>query len=204
MSDPWKDVARAASSSVARIQSGYAAPNRSAWAVRTLAELRHADPDGPASAPGLWELTLGALPDELLGHGAGPATPAEKAVHAAVTLYARHQQSRPEPMHRKGIGLGDAVRLTSARRSSPTEWDPGTLSRFQHMCRASSWHIRVENLRGLIALMRSESVPLDYGILASDLWLLQTSKADNVLLAWGRQLHHITNDNTGHTEGALS
>ena len=134
---------------------------------------------------------MGRLPDELLGHGATPATAAEQAVHAAVVLYAIHQQSRSEPMHVPGIGLGQAVRTLSARRSGGPEWDPGTISRFQHLCRAQQWGIRIENLRGLIALMRSEGVPLDHGRLAADLWRIQTSAANRVLLDWGRQLHRI-------------
>ncbi|MES6323222.1 type I-E CRISPR-associated protein Cse2/CasB, partial [Cutibacterium acnes] len=66
-----------------------------------------------------------------------------------------------------------------------------TISRFQHLCRAQQWGIRIENLRGLIALMRSEGVPLDHGRLAADLWRIQTSAANRVLLDWGRQLHRI-------------
>lgn len=191
MPEPWNDVSAATLGVVNHLQRGYLATPRDPWAVRTLADLRHADAAHAGTDPALWEITLGHLPEDLVGHGASPATYAERAVHAAVVLYAIHQQSRPSPMHAKAIGLGQAVRMLSARRSTSTEWDPGTVSRFQHLCRAQQWAIRIENLRGLVTLMRSEDVPLDYGRLAADLWRLQTSASDRVLLDWGRQLHHV-------------
>ena len=191
MPEPWNDVTKATLDVVNHLQRGYLAAPRGAWSVRTMAALRHADAATPGTDAQVWEVTLGRLPDELLGHGATPATAAEQAVHAAVVLYAIHQQSRSEPMHVPGIGLGQAVRTLSARRSGGPEWDPGTISRFQHLCRAQQWGIRIENLRGLIALMRSEGVPLDHGRLAADLWRIQTSAANRVLLDWGRQLHRI-------------
>ncbi|WCC79817.1 type I-E CRISPR-associated protein Cse2/CasB [Cutibacterium equinum] len=200
MPEPWNDVTSAAVSSINRLQHGYLAAPRDPWAVRSLASLRRADATRPGADPGLWDVILGHLPDYLLGQGTAPATPAERAVHAAVVLYAVHQQSRSEPMHVRGIGLGQAVRTLSMRRSSSTEWDPGTISRFQHMCRAQQWAIRVGNLRGLVTLMRSEAVPLDYGHLAADLWRLQVSSPDQVLLEWGRQLHRIPANQTTSAE----
>ena len=194
MPEPWNDVSAATLGAVNHLQRGYLATPRDPWAVRTLAALRHVDATRPGTDPNLWEVTLGHLPDDLVGHGASPATYAERAVHAAVVLYAIHQQSRPGPMHATGIGLGQAARMLSARRSTSTEWDPGTVSRFQHLCRAQQWAIRLENLRELVTLMRSEDVPLDYGRLAADLWRLQTSASDRVLLSWGRQLHHLPSD----------
>ncbi|MSS46398.1 type I-E CRISPR-associated protein Cse2/CasB [Cutibacterium sp. WCA-380-WT-3A] len=191
MPEPWNDVTSATVSAISRLQHGYLTTPRDPWAVRTLASLRRADESRPGADPSLWDVTLGRLPDELLGHGTSPATAAERAVHAAVVLYAVHQQSRAEPMHATGVGLGQAVRMLSVKRSDGTEWDPGTISRFQHMCRAQQWAIRVDNLRGLVTLMRSEAVPLDYGRLAADLWRLQVSAPDQVLLKWGRQLHRI-------------
>ncbi|MGK2309595.1 type I-E CRISPR-associated protein Cse2/CasB [Cutibacterium sp. V947] len=194
MPEPWNDVTKATLDVVNHLQRGYLAAPRDAWSVRTMAALRHADAATSGADPEVWEVTLRHLPDDLLGRGAAPATAAERAVHAAVVLYAIHQQSRSEPMHVPGIGLGQAVRTLSARRSGGPEWDPGTISRFQHLCRAQQWGIRIENLRGLITLMRSEGVPLDHGRLAADLWRIQTSAASRVLLDWGRQLHRIPSD----------
>ncbi len=187
---PWLTVEKATVSRISPLQSGYTRVPRDAAAVRDLARLRHADINLPGADPALWELTLGSLPDELLGDGSEEPKPAERAVHAALILYAIHQQSRPEPMHRKDAGLGQAVRVLSGRRSDGPDWDPGTISRFQHLCRAQSSAIRLENLRGLITLMRSESVGLDYGRLAADLWSIESGHSQRTILSWGRQLHH--------------
>jgi len=195
MPEPWNDVTKATLDVVNHLQRGYLMVPRDAWSVRTMAALRHADAAAPGTDPAVWEVTLGHLPDDLLGRNAAPATAAERAVHASVVLYAIHQQSRSEPMHMPGIGLGQAVHSLSTRRSSGSEWDPGTISRFQHLVSGPAGGIRIENLRGLIALMRSEGVPLDHGRLATDLWRIQTSASDHVLLDWGRQLHRIPPSN---------
>lgn len=188
---PWIAVATAAASGIIPLQQGYTRLPRSPQAVRDLARFRHADINAPGADPILWELTLGSLPEELLGRNDAAPSPAERAVHAALVLYAIHQQSRPEPMHRKGAGLGQAVRTLSYKRSTGQGWDPGTISRFQHLCRAQTSAIRLENLRGLATLFRSESVGLDYGQLASNLWSIESGNPDRIILSWGRQLHSM-------------
>ena len=53
---------------------------------------------------------------------------------------------------------------------------------------------RAQALRALVTLMRSGQppVPLDYGQLAADLFLLRTRHAHSVRLRWGRGLHTPT------------
>lgn len=186
-SPPWEMVRYETVRKIVPLQNGYTTSPRSAWAQRTLADLRHADASDPGADPALWEITLGGLPTELTGTGDDPSW-TERAIHAALVLYATHQQSRPEPMHRRGVGLGQAVRQLSRARSG-AEWDPGTISRFHALVRAQSSMMQLQNLRGLVTLMRGESIGLDYGQLAADLWLLNSDGADRVLLRWGRQLH---------------
>lgn len=205
--EPWLVVSNAAVSRIIPLQRGYTRAPRDSASVRTLAGLRHADINSPGADPDLWEATLGSLPEAFQGRGDDPASPAERAVHGALVLYAIHQQSRPEPMHRSGIGLGQAVRSLSQKRSGGQDWDPGTISRFHHLCRAQSSAIRLENLRGLVTLFRSESVGLDYGRLAGDLWSIESGHIQGTLLAWGRQLHrmeptaHDNPDQSTVTEG---
>lgn len=187
---PWNRVSQVTAGKVGTLQEGYTAKPRSAVAQRTLADLRHADANDPAANPALWEVVLGGLPEDLAGSSDDP-TWAESAIHAALVLYAIHQQSRTEPMHRVGVGLGTAVRDLSRKRASES-WDPGTISRFHALSRAQSPAMRLYHLRGLVSLMRAESVPLDYGLLAADLWLLNTGSSDRVRLRWGRQLHHYS------------
>lgn len=155
MPEPWNDVTKATLDVVNHLRRGYLMVPRDAWSVRTMAALRHADAAAPGTDPAVWEVTLGHLPDDLLGRNAAPATAAERAVHASVVLYAIHQQSRSEPMHMPGIGLGQAVHSLSTRRSSGSEWDPGTISRFQHSHRKPSRTDRPHEIRGRTARPRT-------------------------------------------------
>jgi CRISPR system Cascade subunit CasB len=58
------------------------------------------------------------MPDGLVGKGEEPS-PGEWAAHAALTLYAIHQQSQTIPMHQRGRehGLGQAIRQLVQRNS---------------------------------------------------------------------------------------
>lgn len=184
---PSRELYDATASRVMGLQESYLAGR--AGGIRELAQLRHVDAASPAADPTLWALTLGGLPASLIGHGDGPAR-AEYAIHAALVLYAVHQQSQQRAMHRAGVGLGAAVRQVARSRAVGGEWDNGTVSRFESLCRAQSHDVRVRQLRGLVTLMRGEGVAMDYGRLAQDLYRLQAHSNDSgVLLRWGRDLH---------------
>lgn len=152
------------------------------------ARLRRALSASPGSEPTVWADTVGALPISLLGHSDAPSQ-AERAVHAAVCLYALHQQSQSVSMHQEGQGLGRAVRRLRRARTDDEETSP-VLRRFHALATATSYEETLHHLRGLIALLRSESIPLDYGRLAVDLRRLQRpTAAGGVRLVWGRDLH---------------
>lgn len=200
---PWTETGRFVSQQVNRLQNGYTRTPRDEWAQRMLAQLRRADAGNPGADPELWQVTLDGMREELLGHGDKPSR-SESSAHAALVLYALHQQSKSEPMHRRGVGLGQAVRQLSASRAREGSKgvDPGTLARFHSLVRAQSQSARIYNTRGLIGLLRSSSIPLDYGLLATDLWLLDTRHADGVRLRWGRQLHQFQSPTPSNpTEG---
>lgn len=162
-----------------------------AAAQAMLAQLRRCQPGSVGLNPEVWETTLGDLPDVLVGHCDG-ASPAEMAIHASLVLYAIHQQSQREPMHVNGVGLGLAVqRLARARAMEGDEFDESVIKKFHQVALASEWDGRIHHLRGLVSLMRGAAVPLDYGLLAADLWYLADPRRDpsSVLTAWGRGLH---------------
>lgn len=112
----------------------------------------------------------------------GEPVPEERAVFAAVTLYALHQQSRREAsMHREGHSLGHSVRLLQYRVES------GSLRRrFGALGTAGTWDETVYHARSLVQQLRQHAIPLDYGRLARDLYELQTGRGDAVRLRWGR------------------
>lgn len=163
-----------------------------AEAVATLARLRRCALDEPGADPTVWAVTLADLPEKLRGRDL-PSF-AERAIHAALVLYATHQQSNDAPMHQSGIGLGRAVQMLAEARGRDAKPDESCIRRLHQVVLANDPSGRLYHLRGLIVLMRSETKPvaLDYGILAADLWQLLDPKqdSDHVLMTWGRDLHN--------------
>lgn len=91
-------------------------------ATATLARLRRGGGAEPGSNPLLWEETLG-LPAQYSGRDDKP-TAAERSVYAALTLFAAHQQSVSESMHRDGVSFGAAARQLSRRETSSEQAVP--------------------------------------------------------------------------------
>ncbi|MBK8460680.1 MAG: type I-E CRISPR-associated protein Cse2/CasB [Micropruina sp.] len=158
-------------------------------AVAQLAQLRRCSLDDPADSPEIWGLTLGELPNDLVGRGDQPSR-GESAVHASIVLFALHQQSQAKPMHRSGVGFGQAVRVLAQARGGEKGPDKSTIQRFQQVGLASTSAGRNTQLRSLVSLFRTDEIPLDYGLLAADLYRLSDPlQATSVLLQWGRDLH---------------
>jgi CRISPR system Cascade subunit CasB len=167
---------------VRQLQEG-ALSKRSA-SVAMLAHLRHAVGKQPGSVPDVWPVTLA---DELAGPDAGDGpTAGETAAHIALTLYAIHQQSSSKPMHRRGYGLGRSI---SELRPSESDTDP-VLRRFQAVGTADSLDELIHHTRGLVQLLRAAGIPLDYGLLADELFRWQQDGgASRVRLQWGRDFY---------------
>lgn len=172
--------------------------------VATLARLRRCDPGAVGAEPLVWEITLGSLPDLLTSTTSDEPTPAERALHAALVLYAVHQQSGDTPVHCPGIPFGEAVGRLARARAADEELDSAIVSRLRHAALASDFDGRLHHLRGLVQLMRAETpaIGFDYSLLATDLWQLADARQDPnpVLLRWGRGLHHRPTDTTPTTE----
>lgn len=152
-----------------------------------LATLRRGVGYTPGGLPALWGVFLQDMPEELLSRTGDP-TPAEWAAYLALTLYALHQQSQAAPMHKEGEGLGKA-----ARRLVEPGKDPGESSiqkRFNALATAVQMPEISHHLRGMVQLLRTGGIPLDYVQLAVDLYDLQF--ADTVAcvrLRWGQDFY---------------
>ncbi|MFF7130435.1 type I-E CRISPR-associated protein Cse2/CasB [Streptomyces sp. NPDC008240] len=97
----------------------------------------------------------------------GQMSIAQEAEHAALALYGLHQQSQDRPMHRRGVSLGRAMRaLRQHDRSSPEAVD----ARFQQAFAANSASALRIRLRGLVTQLKGIDQPLDYDLLADDLY----------------------------------
>lgn len=186
---------------VSRLQAGYVRAGQgvaTSASVRDLAILRRGLGAASGTDVRAWAIVLNNMPGDLTGPSRGlitKPTKAERAAYTAITMYAVHQQGQQgHAMHVPGASLGEATRLISrqrARADSPGGLDEQTVERMHRVSLAHNDDLRVHALRALVTLMRGGQPPvaLDYGQLAADLFLLNTSHADGVRLRWGRGLH---------------
>ncbi|MEW1725056.1 type I-E CRISPR-associated protein Cse2/CasB [Streptomyces sp. NPDC093109] len=175
------------------LQQGYLADRSSA--VSTLARLRRGAGKEFSQVPDLWGLTdTGLLHDWPAGGwvpGEEELIRAEDAVHVALTLWALHQQSRGTGMHRSDSrasphGLGSAVR----RLMPPGDIDQPVRKRFVRAGTAPDLPALAQRLRDIVVLLRGSDIPLDYALLAEQLYRWQEPGGrDAVRRAWGRSFH---------------
>lgn len=175
---------------VASLQNAYLSPTGRSKGARELAALRHAVTRKPGNTPDTWALEFEGMPDALVGRCDGPS-PGEWAVHAALMLYAVHQQSQSIPMHQRGRehGLGQAMRQLVWRASDRyASLEQGELPRrFAALVTAESFSEAMHYARQLVGQLRGEAIPLDYALLAQQFYDLQfPERADAVKRVWGR------------------
>lgn len=179
-------------SRVTRLQ---AEVGRTGAAAALLAQLRNSVSKEPGSVPSIWEVTIAGLPGRTYGDD---PTPEERAAHAALTLYALHQQSRPVPMHVRGPGIGRSVRrLAGDDAQSPVR------RRFDAVATATSFDEACHHLRAIITQLRGATIALDYGQLADDLLRMQRAGgAEVVRRRWGRQFYFLDREQRTSPEQA--
>jgi len=160
-----------------------------------LAKLRRGIAKMPGSMPELWEVTLKDLPLELMGKEQEPSY-SEWAVHTALTLFALHQQGKNlkiQCMNQEGEFLGIALR----RLIDNDEEEKRIKRRFDAAATSSNLEEFSHHLRGLIQLLRAQTIPLDYPTLAEDLYWFQFPNArDTTRLRWGRDFYRLRNRET--------
>ncbi len=170
---------------ISELQQGYL--RGESWAVGTLAHLRRGAGKLPQEVPNLWGMcgTERLYEDRYLSQN--EAVRAEAALFLAVTLYALHQQSRLDKgMHQAGTELGEAV-----RRLMPADsLDESIRRRFVRVGTAITRGALANRLREIVMLLRRGSIPLDYVILAQQLYLAQYPDGMRcVRQRWGRGFH---------------
>lgn len=175
---------------VSRLQERYLAGH--ADAVAGLAKLRRGVGKDVGALPELWQLTLDGVP--MPEPQSDLPTREETAAYTAITLYAVHQQSRRQGMHVAGLSLGDAARVLRARAPSAE----AVRRRFEALGTAETFAEAVHHARGLVTQFRSHDIPLDYGMLADQLWWLQTGVITRIRLRWGRDFYRSVDDRSGN------
>ncbi|MGA5375952.1 type I-E CRISPR-associated protein Cse2/CasB [Streptomyces griseoincarnatus] len=186
-------VAELAATHIGPWQEGYL--HDRSQAVASLARLRRGAGREAGEMPDLWGLiNTDALHTPATGTralGEQELVRAENALHAALTLWAFHQQSRGMPMHRRHTrerpgGLGAAV-----RRLMPADGiDEPVRKRLVRAGTAPDLVSLTQRLRDIVALLRREDIPLDYALLAGQLYCWQWPDGPAaVRRRWGRSFH---------------
>lgn len=153
-----------------------------------LANLRRGIGKKPGELPELWGLLFRDFPEELMSRNGEP-TWAEWAVSGALTLYALHQQGMQQSAHAKGQSLGRAIRALA----SDDEQMKAVQRRFNAFATAKNMPECMQHLRGLVQLLHSKDIPLDYVELAGDLYVFQTpGGAAGIRLRWGQDFYRTT------------
>lgn len=175
------------------IQEGYCREDRTAESKSALAKLRQALSSNEAGAVSAhtfvpitkYRLTSSGeeprLPDSRM-------TEAENAVHAAMTLYAVHQQSLYERMHgSKAARPGSAFALLVAEGMS----EQALRRRFDSMLTATNYPALLMHLRTLVRLLRDRGIPMDYGQFTRDLYEWQFDFANTgIRVSWSRDFEN--------------
>lgn len=182
-------VAEVVGGYVSELQRGYLADR--SGAVATLAQLRRGAGKLLQDVPELWGV-CGI--ERLYGeHGLRDGGPehirakAENALFLAMTLYALHQQSHTkERMHLPESELGAAVR----RLMPANTIEEPIRRRFVRLGTATDLEALAYRLREIVSLLRREAIPLDYALLAGQLYQAQFPDGlRQVRRRWGRSFH---------------
>lgn len=154
-----------------------------------LANLRRGVGKKPGDMPELWGLLFRDLPEELMSK-TGEPTRAEWAVSGALTCYALHQQGASRNAYAEGQRLGLAIRRLAGNDEEAMK---AVQRRFNAFATARDMPECMHHLRGLVQLLRSKDIPLDYVELAGDLYEFQTPDgAARVRLRWGQDFYRIS------------
>lgn len=175
-------------SRVSNLQARYLNGDNSARAQ--LANLRASIVQPLGADRTSWQIVFNDFPPELMGNTDQPNR-FELAAQLALSLFALHCQSANGPIHVSGIGFGAAVRRLAEARGN-TDHDSPTMRRFHELGTANSFSALQYRARGLIQLMRTEKIELDYGVFAKDLCdFLVPEYQNNVRLRWARDYYRV-------------
>lgn len=154
-----------------------------------LANLRRGVGRDPGELPQLFGIILMDMPEKFMSEK-GVATKEEWSCYIALTLYALHQQGNEmanQPMHtEEKINLGAAMwELASSYEDSNAE--QRMLQRMRMLSTSADMKELSYHLRGVIQLLKSKGIQVNYGILAADLYELQCLDGKKrVHLRWGQ------------------
>jgi CRISPR system Cascade subunit CasB len=160
--------------------------NGSQYSKAMLAKLRHCVGKEPESCPDVWDVLLDGLEEGLLSSN-GVLTFAEEAIFTALTLYAVHQQGKSEQMDRGTDSFGAAIRKLIVPDGSN---EASLKRRFDAIITAKDAPELAYYARGMVQMLRSEDIPLEYGKFAEDLYGFHFPETKNrIRLRWGEDFY---------------
>ena len=164
------------------------------------AQLRTAVGKEVGSVPSIWQFTVDGGPSR---RDDTEVTRGELAVHTALTLWALHQGSHPETMHVRSepgrrLSIAAAARtLTAPDGSDRDRHDTPIYGRLSALVRATTFESLATQARGIVNLLNSADIPMDYGQFAADLFQWQDpQRRSAVTRSWGRDFERATRSAT--------
>lgn len=158
-----------------------------------LANLRRGIGHEPGELPQLLGILLSDMPEEYWSED-GTATREEWACYAALTLYALHQQgydAKSQPMHMdEGVSMGKAMyQLTAAYEGDPNA-EQRVVQKLRTLTTAVDRRELSHHLRGIVQLLKSKGIAMNYKKLAGDLYEMQFPEGKRqVCLRWGQDFY---------------
>lgn len=174
-----------------KVYSILEAPKDDPETALELAWLRRGAGRMPEDVPDLWKTVSEGLPEGFPRGSKGSASPEEWAYFTAVALFALHQEGhdrKDQSMYKGGTSFGTAACILSTDKKSG-ERDPLARERFNRLADLAVSPCTRDLSRALknyVLLLKDQSVPVDYGMLAEDIYCsrsLETTR--DVLFRWG-------------------
>ncbi len=158
-----------------------------------MANLRRGIGHEPGELPQLFGIILSDMPEDFISQN-GIATKEEWVCYTTLTLYALHQQGYDVgsmPMHvKEKYSIGTALRSLALTYEGDPNAEPRMLQRLQTLATAFDRRELSYHLRGIIQLLKNKGIPLNYEILAGDLYEMQfTEVKKRVCLRWGQDFY---------------
>ena len=166
-------------------------------AVAARAHLRSAVGREVGDVPAIWSYTLDSGSEKELGQ---KPTRGERAVHTALTLWALHQGSNNVFMNSTGgreRTIGASVRRLAYSDMGGRERaeEHPVYKRLCAMIAAPTFESLTVHARGLVSMLGSAEIPMDYGRFAADLYQWQKpERRASVLRQWGRDFARTPTD----------
>lgn len=160
-----------------------------------LANLRRGVGKAPGEIPALWGVVFDEFPSDWMAYK-DAASREEWGVYIAMTLFGLHQQGMSpseKPMHCKGMTLGKALsRLAGDDKDARNR----ICQRFTQMATTADIKGMSYYLRNIVQMLRAQGIPLDYALLAKDIYQYQSkNKVNEVRLHWAQDFYRIGKEN---------